>query len=150
MGVTGNLQDMPLSELLQWVGSNRKTGVLQISSGRNTIQFVVEEGKIVGCASNDPPTLLGQFLSTALGSICRSAGLAPSIVGTVQDLRDLVAFRLGIGGRSRSEPPSLARGWRAQVVGHVIDELLEGKTAIRVGDPLSENPLTFEQTEPAP
>jgi hypothetical protein len=62
MGVTGNFKDMPLSELLQWVGSNRKSGVLKISSGRNTIQFVVENGRIVGCASNDPPTLLGQFL----------------------------------------------------------------------------------------
>jgi len=92
-------------------------------------------------------TLLGQFLNTALGSICRSAHLAPSLVGTVQDLRDLVAFRLGIGDRSRSEPPGLACGWRAQVVGHVIDELLDGKRAIRVRDPLSENPLSLDPAD---
>jgi ribonuclease D len=34
--------------------------------------------------------LLGQFLSTALGSICRSAQVAPNLAGTAQDVRDLV------------------------------------------------------------
>src|SRR5262249_43747731 len=42
--------------------------------------------------------LLGQFLSTALGSICRSAQVAPSLAGTAQDVRDLIAYRLKLGG----------------------------------------------------
>ena len=43
-----------------------------------------------------PPqvTMLGQFLSSALTSICREANLAPSIVGTASDVRDLIAHRL--------------------------------------------------------
>ncbi len=90
-------------------------------------------------------TVLGQFLSSALGSICRTAELAPSIVGTASDVRDLVAYRLGVAdGNGNSEPPLLGRGWRAEVVGRLIDDLLEGKLAIRIRDPRAEEPLGFE------
>ena len=79
--------------------------------------------------------VLGQFLSSALGSICRRAELAPSIVGTASDVRDLVAYRLGLAD-GNGEPPLLGRGWRAEVVGRLIDDLLAGKLAIRIHDPL--------------
>ena len=87
--------------------------------------------------------LLGQFLSSALSSICRSAQIAPSIVGTAGDVRDLIAFRLGYGG---AEPPALARGWRAEVVGQLIDDLLSGRKSIRIADPTSDDPLVFESS----
>src|SRR5690606_20909106 len=71
-------------------------------------------------ASLSQLTLIGQFLSTALSSICRSAQVAPSIVGTAQDVRELIAFRLGMSEYRSDEPPVLAQGWRAEVVGQVI------------------------------
>jgi len=86
--------------------------------------------------------VLGQFLATALTSICRAARLAPSLVGTANDVRDLIAFRLGYGP---DEPPQLARGWRAEVVGQQLDDLLAGRTSIRIVDPESEEPLEFER-----
>jgi len=86
--------------------------------------------------------ILGQFLSSALASICHRAELAPSIVGNPSDVRELIAFRLGYAHRG-DEPPSLARGWREQVVGSVIDDLLSGKTTVRIADPKSEEPLAF-------
>jgi ribonuclease D len=89
--------------------------------------------------------LLGQFLSTALGSICRSAEVAPSLAGTAQDVRDLIAWRLKLGGFAPGEVPALAQGWRAEVVGQVIDQLLSGELAIRIGDPLADEPLTFDR-----
>jgi ribonuclease D len=89
--------------------------------------------------------LLGQFLSTALGSMCRSAQVAPSLVGTAQDVRDLIAFRLNLGGFENGEVPALAQGWRAEVVGQVIDQLLAGDLSIRIDDPLAEEPLVFER-----
>jgi ribonuclease D len=89
--------------------------------------------------------LLGQFLSTALGSICRTAQVAPSLAGTAQDVRDLIAYRLNLGGFTDGEVPSLARGWRAEVVGQVIDHLLAGDLAVRIADPLDEEPLVFER-----
>ena len=86
--------------------------------------------------------MLGQFLSAALTSICRRAQIAPSIVGTANDVRDLIAYRMGYGD---GEIPALAEGWRAEVVGHLIDDLLAGKVSIRIQDPASEEPLTFDR-----
>jgi ribonuclease D len=89
--------------------------------------------------------VLGQFLTPALSSICRSAGVASSLVGTATDVRDLIAFRLGFANSDSEEsPPLLARGWRAELVGNLIDELLMGKKSIRIVDPLSEHPLGFD------
>jgi ribonuclease D len=89
--------------------------------------------------------LLGQFLSPALSSICRSANVATSLAGTATDVRDLIAYRLGFGNSDgESAPPLLARGWRAELVGHLIDELLAGEKSIRIVDPLSEHPLGFD------
>ncbi len=88
--------------------------------------------------------VLGQFLSTALGSICRSANVAPSIVGTSQDVRDLIAYHLGMTNPDE-EIPALAQGWRADVVGRVIEDLLRGSLTIRIGEPLAEEPLVFEK-----
>jgi len=84
--------------------------------------------------------LLGQFLSTALTSICKTKNLAASLVGTASDVRDLISFRLGI---ETTEPPFLATGWREQIVGRLIEDLLEGKVTVHVENPLSEDPLRF-------
>ena len=42
------------------------------------------------------------------------------------------------------EVPALATGWRSEVVGRTLDDVLEGRTAIRIRDPKSDNPLSFE------
>ena len=107
--------------------------------------------------------VLGQFLFAALGSICRQSELAPSLVGTPSDVRDLVAWQSRdehetAGGQPTGKEhdadhqhqkiPALAQGWRAQVVGNLFDELLSGRVSIRITDPLSEHPLVFERGGP--
>lgn len=91
--------------------------------------------------------LLGQFLSPALASICRSANVATSLAGTAGDVRDLIAYRLEFGAWGDEEPPLLARGWRADLVGHLIEDLLAGRKSIRIDDPLSEHPLAFDPVD---
>lgn len=86
-------------------------------------------------------SVLGQFLFAALGSVCRQQQLAPGLVGTPNDVRDLIAFQTGQAHLSR--PPRLAEGWRAGVVGQLFNELLAGKVAIRVADPASDSPLVL-------
>ncbi len=88
-------------------------------------------------------SVLGQFFFSALGSMCRQTQLAPALVGTPNDIRDLIAYRTGLTSGAR--PPRLAEGWRAQVIGQVFDDLLAGKIAIRIADPTSEYPLVFER-----
>ena len=88
--------------------------------------------------------VIGQFLANCLGAICRSANVAPSLVGTVQHLRDYVAYRLELEGVNSGLPPVLAQGWRAEVIGQKIDDLLSGKVAVRIQDPRGQEPLAFE------
>jgi ribonuclease D len=85
---------------------------------------------------------VAQLLASALTSICRSAGIAVGIVGTVQDVRDLIAERLGYG--EPDSVPSLAEGWRATIVGRALDDLLAGRTSMRIVDPRASDPLAFE------
>jgi ribonuclease D len=110
-------------------------------------QCPVPQGRSASAQLN----VLGQFLSTALVSICHANELAPSIVGTASDVRELVAYRLGLADEDgRSEPPLLARGWRAEIVGRLIDDLLAGRLSIRITDPLADEPLAFEPVPQSP
>jgi ribonuclease D len=88
-------------------------------------------------------SVLGQFLFSALGSICRQLHLAPGLAGNPTDVRELIAYRTS--GRRR-KPPRLACGWRAEVIGKTFEDLLAGRLSIRIDDPLSEHPLVIEPT----
>jgi ribonuclease D len=100
-------------------------------------------------AANRPQfTLLSQFVAAALGCLCRDQQLAASLVGTVQDVRDLIAYRLGAPSPDDGEVPALARGWRAAVVGRTIEDLLAGRLSFFIADPLAEQPLGFEPRRP--
>ncbi len=92
-----------------------------------------------------PPQLamLGQFLATAVAGMCRQMALAPALVGTSSDMRDLLAHKLGYHADDR--PPLLATGWRREVVGSLVDDLLEGRAALRIGDVRSHDPLVIER-----
>jgi len=94
-------------------------------------------------AGHETPQLavLGQFLFSALGSVCREKSLAPAMVGNPNQVRELVSHRLY--GRPE-HPPALARGWRAEVVGNLFEELLAGKKSVRITDPASDHPLAFD------
>lgn len=93
--------------------------------------------------------LIGQFLTAALGGICQQSQIASALVGSTQDIRDLIAWRLRLPGADPQSQPALARGWRAEVVGRKIDDLLTGKTVIRIGDPLADEPLIFQPLDDA-
>ena len=99
-------------------------------------------------AQRDPPpqlNLLGQFLTPALTTICRRAEVAASMVGTASDVRDLIAHHFGFSGAGQ-ETPLLLRGWRAELVGNLLDELLTGRRSIRIRNAKSDDPLAFDVT----
>lgn len=102
-----------------------------------------EKGKRRGRSSK--MSVLGQFLFAALGSECRRADLAPGLVGAPNDIRALIAYRANPSDPTR--PPRLALGWRAEIVGRLFDDLLDGKMSVRIADPSSESPLAFEPSD---
>ena len=61
MGVSGNLRTMTLPDVLQWIGVNRKTGLLELERGGNRRAVAFNAGRIIACSLNDP-MLLGHFL----------------------------------------------------------------------------------------
>lgn len=105
--------------------------------------------ELVGARRKPPPpqlNLLGQFLAPAINSLCNRAEVASSLACTATDIRELISYRLGFD-KSQTDPPALAHGWRAELIGHLIDELLEGRKSIRIGDPHSTEPLEFEERD---
>jgi ribonuclease D len=88
-------------------------------------------------------SVLGQFLFAALGSLCRQSQLAPALVGTPNDIRELIVQRTHQVKSKKT--PRLAKGWRAQFVGELFNELLDGQIAVRVTAPGEESPLSFER-----
>ena len=105
------------------------------------------EADLPGGERHQPPppqrAMLGQFMATAVAGLCRQLKLAPALVGTASDMRDLLAWKLGYGDPDRE--PVLSRGWRAQVVGSLVDDLLSGRAALRIGDIRSSEPLVIER-----
>lgn len=62
MPLTGSLSTMPLSDLLQWLESVRKTGTLAIEGPEFTATLFLRDGLVISSASTDPRCYLGQFL----------------------------------------------------------------------------------------
>lgn len=62
MAIQGSLSTFALPDLLQWVESVRKSGVLALRSGTITRHVVFTDGRITACTSDDPTTRLGQTL----------------------------------------------------------------------------------------
>ena len=89
----------------------------------------------------------GSFFSRPWAAFAARPILAPNLVGGPNDIRDYIAWRLAEPACGYPEParrPKLASGWRAEFVGRLFDDLLSGKTAVRIGDPASEFPLILE------
>jgi len=104
--------------------------------------------RIIRKESSPQLSMVGQFLASALASICCAAEVAPSLVGTANDVRDLINYRLADGAADPDEPPpTLTQGWRAEVVGQKLDDLLAGRLAIRIVNPTSDQPLAFEPVD---
>ena len=78
------------------------------------------------CAPPPQLNVLGHKLAPQ-GGLCRQLEIAPSLVGTASDMRELLAYKLGHG--KDDTPPALLCGWRAEVVGDLIDDLLAGKAS---------------------
>lgn len=86
--------------------------------------------------------LLGKLLALALADRCAELGISSSIVGTMSDLTELVRWHSF--GERNGDLPRLKRGWRAEVCGDVLTDLLDGRVMLRVADPHQEAPLRFE------
>jgi HD-like signal output (HDOD) protein len=123
--IQGEIQTLPLTDLIQWLALTRRTGKLALGQEdvQNTL-FYFAEGKIVA-ASNDDHAILESadkicaVLSSALawraGRFVYSDGSLPLRVATVKQNMSAEAFLLraatGLNLHKRSEATSDLGGW---------------------------------------
>ncbi|MCH2360808.1 MAG: HRDC domain-containing protein [Pirellulales bacterium] len=84
---------------------------------------------------------LAQFLFTAIGTYCQKQSMAPNLVTTMQTIREFLASRLD--GNKKTRQTSITDGWRAELLGSLLEDVLEGRLVAHVSNPTSDQPLTF-------
>lgn len=62
MAFEGNLETMPVADLLQWAANGRQTGTIRIRRAEITKRIFIQAGVIASCTSTDPREFLGHFL----------------------------------------------------------------------------------------
>jgi tetratricopeptide (TPR) repeat protein len=62
MSLSGSLATMGLGDLLQWCGTNLKSGTLRLKRGPIEKQLFFKEGRLFSSMSSSPRETLGQFL----------------------------------------------------------------------------------------
>jgi len=88
-------------------------------------------------------TMTVNLLAAALANCCAQKKVASSLVGTTNDLKELIRWNLQ--ERPESARPALASGWRDGVCGGVLLDVLSGRRTLRVTDPLSDVPVAVEE-----
>jgi ribonuclease D len=88
--------------------------------------------------------MLVSLLSAALTHCAVRNRVAASLVGTSSDLKDLA--RWFVEGRTEARRPDLARGWRSAVCGKALIDVLSGRSALRIVDPLANVPVELVPT----
>lgn len=96
---------------------------------------------------DDPPQVgvLAQLLAVSVSALSAEYGIDPQLLATSADLQDLIRWRLN-GKPSDPEPPLLS-GWRGEILGQPLRELLEGRRHLRVVNLKAANPLAFERED---
>lgn len=94
---------------------------------------------------NSQRSVVVQLLGAALSAICRDARIASNLVGTASDVRDLVAEHFGERNGDENDSPALLSGWRSEIVGRKLHDLLVGKLALRIRDANADQPLSFDE-----
>ena len=84
-------------------------------------------------------TVLTQILYAVLGSICKRNRIAVPLVGSPNDVRELIAAELGT--LPESVTPRLASGWRTHLVGTLLFDLLHGRKTLQINHHSDDEPL---------
>ncbi|WP_437226875.1 ribonuclease D [Planctomicrobium sp. SH661] len=97
--------------------------------------------KVGGNSHPAQDEVLARILGLALANRCQEMGLSMTLVATSADLKDFVRWH--VFENRKTEVPRLMQGWREEVCGQLLADVLDGKVTLRVLDPKSEYPLGF-------
>jgi ribonuclease D len=86
-------------------------------------------------------SLTAHLLSAVFGDVCTRLRLAPTLVASNQDLRQLVRTRMQ--GAALPEDNLLTQGWRATHILPELEAVLDGRRSVRVADLHAAAPLAY-------
>ena len=92
---------------------------------------------------------LTKLLQLALCDRCADLNVALSIVGSQADIQDVVRIHTAGSRHSNGRAAKLLEGWRQEVCGTLLTDLIEGRISVRVRDAKTASPLIFETAEPS-
>lgn len=101
-------------------------------------------------------SMILKLLSAAMLHLAQEVEISSSLLGSVDDLRDLLDWRArlvpseGAPAEASEEAPRLARGWRAAIVGKRLTDILDGRIVVRIEMSDGEPRLLFEEFQGNP
>ncbi len=90
-------------------------------------------------------SMVVSLLAAGLNHCCARHQVAPGLVGTTSDLKELIRWHAE--GLSDSRRPALATGWREEVCGKTLLDVLSGRRALRVVDAMAEVPVALDPVD---
>ena len=84
------------------------------------------------------------LLAATLSQSCAQGKVAVALAGGANDLKDMV--RWYIDGQPAEHTPSFLQGWRAEVCGRTLLDVLSGRRAVRIIDPEADVPIALAPT----
>ncbi len=90
------------------------------------------------------------LLSATLSQSCAQQKVAVGLAGGSSDLKELVRWYLD--GQDTDRMPEVLQGWRHEVCGKVLLEVLSGRRGLRIVDPEADVPVALDPiaSEPGP
>ena len=85
------------------------------------------------------------LLSASLSQAATQGKVAVGLVGGASDLKELVRWYLD--GQVPERTPDLLQGWRNEVCGQTLLDVLSGRRALRIVDPQAEVPVALDPVD---
>lgn len=91
--------------------------------------------------SSSDEQVISKLLALSLSNRCAELDISQTLVANNKDLSELVRFHRF--GHKKGPTPRLLDGWRGEVCGQLLIDVMDGKIGFRVADPDAQTPLEF-------
>ncbi len=93
-------------------------------------------------------SMVVSLLQATLNQSCSQRRISAALVGSSADLKELIRWQ--VAGRPTHQSPELLTGWRGEVCGSELLDVLTGRRSLRIVDPESEIPVQLDPIADGP